>query len=130
MLDREDRRTWLEAKQICEEHESGKLASISSVAELEWLNSKVMLIGKNDETQKLWLGATDERNYGVYEWVDGQPFKSNVATWARGHPRSGHMEYEACVSLESSADGCLWRDVDCYKSMGYICKSDGKHQIT
>ena len=126
VLAREDSRTWSEAKTICQEQENGQLVSILSRAELEWLNSKVMMVGRNNRKQKLWLGATDEEHYGKYKWVDGKPFNNGVAPWALGHPLNGNMEHEMCVSMDASSYGAQWRDVDCYKAMGYICKSDGK----
>ena len=109
------------------EYENGHLASISSRAEMNWLNEKVGIVSKNKGVQKLWLGGTDQRVYGVYEWSDGTPFHDNVAPWVSGHPRgAGNWPYEMCVSMASEREGADWKDEDCYNSMGYVCKSDSK----
>lgn len=61
--------TWHEAKEYCES-KGGYLATITSSGEAKVINS---LIEKGSKDQ-YWIGATDEKEEGKWEWITGEKF--------------------------------------------------------
>ena len=72
-----------EAKLICEQL-GGHLATISSAEENQFISSGVH--------EDMWIGFTDEREEGVWEWVTGEDVE--YTNWGSGEPNnSGNEDY-------------------------------------
>ena len=71
--------TWHEAKAYCE-GSGGHLATITSQEEQDFIEQLLQEGTKNC----YWLGATDEKIEGQWEWVTGEPF--TYTNWRRGQP--------------------------------------------
>jgi tetratricopeptide (TPR) repeat protein len=67
---------WHEAKRLCEEM-GGRLAVVKDQETLDYLN-------KMKGPARLWLGATDEEEEGVWKWVDGTLVEFDA--WADKQP--------------------------------------------
>lgn len=81
-----------------------------------------------DYLGRFWIGATDKRLPGVYEYIDGSPFKYKEAPWAEGEPnRPKDVEYNYCIVMDTRDALPAWSDNDCFQSYGYVCKSKGNH---
>ena len=117
-------RSFYEAEEICSEFENGHLASITSQAENEWLHQKIQSVGHKREGQ-FWVGASDRRQYGSFEWIDGKPFVFFAAHYLGARSSSNKQDYEMCLSLKSSKKDVQWTNEDCYDARGYICKTEG-----
>jgi hypothetical protein len=70
-----------------------------------------------------WLGATDEKTRGLWQWIDGQPMKYKA--WDQGQPNQGHPKERYLVMDKSG----LWHDyiegAD-HGVVGFICEWRGK----
>ncbi|XP_048586558.1 C-type mannose receptor 2 [Nematostella vectensis] len=123
VFERDDRRTFYEAEEICNLFENGHLASITSQAENEWIHQKIQSVSQSYEPRRFWVGASDRRQYGSFEWIDGKPFIFYAAHYLGA--RRKKQDYEMCLSLRSSRKDVQWTDEDCYDARGYICKTEG-----
>jgi hypothetical protein len=74
-----EHKTWHEAVDYCEQ-DGGHLATIGSKSE----NMRVWAARPHGQRGGSWLGASDEADEGVWEWVTGEPF--TYADWAPGNP--------------------------------------------
>ena len=71
----------------------GHLVTITSAAEMAVVQSIV------PSGYMCWIGATDERSEGTWEWVTGETL-SSYTNWMNGEPNnSGGNEDYAAVSL-------------------------------
>ncbi len=117
----EESLTWHEAEFACEQ-KGGYLAVISSYKENDAIKSIMAKRYKN-----VWLGATDEKQEGVWQWVTGEEFARNG--WNKDEPNGTTSEnymgfYEA--------DGQFgWNDFafNAGSVVGYICEWDSKEDI-
>ena len=72
---------WHEAKADAEAR-GGHLATITS--EEEW--NTICQLFSTEELKGTWLGATDEKSEGTWQWVTGEPF--TYARWGAGEPNN------------------------------------------
>lgn len=122
----DDPRTFYEAEEICNDIENGHLVSITSQAENEWLHRKIQSIRHTEDAASFWVGASDRRQFGSFEWIDGKPFVFYSAHYLDARRPDKKQDYEMCLSLVSSKKDVQWIHEDCYNSKGYICKTEGK----
>lgn len=108
-----ERLTWHSAKAACEGM-GGHLACVGSQSEHRYL---VSLAGN----KSLWLGGTDEKREGRWEWVSGEPFSVFQKHWRTGEPNNdgGNEHYLELV-------GGVWNDffANSQSIQGYICEWD------
>lgn len=112
--------TWHEAKEYCE-RQGGHLATVSDWDENEFIKSLIA----NGEQNGYWLGATDEADEGIWEWVTDEDFM--FSDWYADNPNNtgGNEHY-----LEIRKDyGSLWNDdcdnkfyADVLAHQGFICE--------
>ncbi|XP_068731171.1 macrophage mannose receptor 1-like [Montipora capricornis] len=124
----DDKRTWNEAESLCQTSEGGHLTSLVTPSEISWVDGVIKQIVQDAGLKvKLWIGGSDRKIHDVWDFVDGQPLRYNVAPWAPGYPKrpDQHATYEYCVSLEFEGHRSIWYVEDCYEAYGYICKADG-----
>lgn len=104
----------------------GHLATITSQEENDFIFS--LLPSSN---VPYWLGATDSKNEGTWEWVNGEGiFWENgtslmYTNWAEGEPNNDTWKDEDSLAFAFfEADGRTWNDAptgyDGYDNGGYI----------
>lgn len=77
----DDSMSWHQAVAYCESL-GGHLATITSQAEKDFVYNNLASVSP----QWCWLGATDEVNEGVWQWVTGEPWV--YSAWQRGEPNN------------------------------------------
>jgi len=81
-------KSWKDAKQICESV-GGHLATVTSEEEERWIRSTL------PPMWMVWLGGTDEKEEGNWQWVTGEPWQ--YAPWDKVQPDNhGGMEHGLC----------------------------------
>ena len=102
---------------------------MEDAAEQEWVNNKLQDLRRDyPDLGRFWVGAVDSVVHpGIYAYTDGVPFRMLNANWGDGEPNRPHtVKYEHCIALDSNFNPARFFDFDCYKSFGYICKTQGK----
>ncbi len=109
--------TWEEAELVCEMF-GGHLATVTSAEEMATIRSLL----SNGAPYAYWLGASDEKAEGTWEWVTGEPFSYSL--WSSGQPDDcgGVEDY-----LETWGRGESWNDNNMYGSStedtrGFVCE--------
>lgn len=77
---------WHAAKARCKAM-GGHLATVSTDAENTFITSLAKKTIGDFTNTGVWLGATDERTEGQWEWIDGTPF--TYSAWFQGQPNNG-----------------------------------------
>lgn len=105
-------RSWAEAATRCEEL-GGVLASIASEAEhTAFLRATLGL-----QWTSWWLGLSDQRVEGTFEWADGEPLA--FTRWGSGEPNDSGGR-EDCAQLVPWNG--LWNDLDCGRRLPFVCQ--------
>ena len=110
--------TWHEAKAYCESL-GCHLVTITSEAEQLFIQS--IISSKNH----YWLGATDEKQEGVWEWVTGETW--SYANWSRGQPdNAGGVEHYLHITSDQWGRDYFskWNDVPSNwgEIVGLVCE--------
>ena len=117
--------TWAEADKLCAQ-EGGRLASIHSKAEDDFIKSKVIPRG----TGSAWIGANDIQRERVWKWSDRTPFI--YSNWKpRGEPNNLHGNQD-CATLTwyyRFKIHWYWEDIHCSFRNQFVCKKQGKFII-
>lgn len=112
--------TWKDAEAYCEKN-GGHLASITSKEELDFVNN----ILKDGSKDRYWLGASDEQQEGIWNWVTGEKFV--ISSWRTGEPNNNNGDHSENY-LMTYKNG-EWMDVpnDAVVSIyGFVCEYDNK----
>lgn len=80
---------WKTAKSRCEAI-GGHLVTISNEQENKFITALATKTLGDINNSGIWLGATDERKEGEWEWIDGTPF--NYSAWFDGQPNGKDKE--------------------------------------
>ena len=105
----EKKLSWQDAENFCQ-IEGGHLASVHSAGEnnfLSKLNSATM-----------WLGGTDAKTDGTWEWSDGSRFSFD--NWAPGEPNNINKD-QHCLTTNFKTTG-QWDDANGIHKMKFACK--------
>ena len=107
---RNNKTKWNAAEGFCQ-NEGGHLASVTTKKVQAYMLDQV-------NQNPVWIGATDRKREGSWEWTDYSPF--NFTGWASGEPNM--KEAENCAELyraEQHLKG--WNDLDCNTSLDFVC---------
>ena len=107
--------SWKEAKTICE-NLGGHLATITSSEEQAFIETF--------STGKPWIGATDEKAEGTWEWITGETW--DYTNWGSGEPNnSGDEDYLVLFPRK-------WNDLPNTfgEQFGFICEWDGNGNVS
>jgi len=104
--------SWHDAKSRCEKL-GGHLVTITSAEEQAFIAEKVTTIG--------WLGATDEKTEGNWEWVTGE--KWAYSAWAPGQPDGG-WDDEHWPELVGWGNRPGWNDLTAAGPRPFVCEWD------
>ena len=104
-------RTWAEARAKCQA-EGVDMLVVDSAGESSWIFQQAVRVRR----QPFWIGLSDQRNEGRFEWVDGT--RPGFTRWAPGEPNNAGDE--DCVHYWGDED--LWNDMPCEERLGVICE--------
>ncbi|XP_035993549.1 C-type lectin domain family 4 member M-like [Fundulus heteroclitus] len=102
-------KTWWDSRRYCQERG----------ADLVIVNSREEQNILRRFRQRLWIGLTDAREEGVWEWVDGTQL--NTSYWRPGEPNS-IKGLEDCGEIGSSGSENNWNDISCNFKNYWICE--------
>jgi len=93
-------------------HPAAHLASVTSQEEQD-------LIESNIKGGRAWIGGTDERSQGVWEWTDGSPW--GYENWRKPSEPNNLFGNEDCTIIWGRTG--KWFDVRCdgFFKAGYVC---------
>ncbi|KAJ1172986.1 hypothetical protein NDU88_004828 [Pleurodeles waltl] len=74
-------------------------------------------IAEATRTRFFWLGLTDQRSEGSWQWMDGTAL-SGTRYWAENEPNG--LQQENCGSTRG--DSGAWQDVSCLEKIQWICE--------
>lgn len=123
--------TWTQAKAKCEEM-GGHLVTITSHEEQNFVYELV----KKGTKSTYWIGLSDARVEGIYEWVTGESYTYDSWYWEPGEPNNGLPGPEDYIEMYQSSG--KWNDGendgDGYGATslfyhGFICEWEGKYAI-
>jgi len=80
---------WKTAKTRCEAM-GGHLVTINNERENKFITALATKTIGDINNSGIWLGATDERKDGKWEWIDGTPF--NFSAWNKGQGSRNTVE--------------------------------------
>ncbi|MBM6977345.1 lectin-like protein [Intestinimonas butyriciproducens] len=129
----DDPLTWEDAKISCEA-KGGYLATITTQEEQDFVNGLL----STSSAFFYWLGGTDERTEGSWEWVTGEPW--SYENWRSGQP-DNHSDLsdrqEDYLTIQPGID--RWNDLqndgdpsgDCVlENGGYICEWSSEELVS
>lgn len=115
--------TWYEAKEKCEAL-GGHLVTITSKEE----NAAISKLISDYNKSFYWIGATDEKVEGEWEWVNGEKFQYNNGSnyWADGQAQ--REDHAAILRVNRYGNSGQWNDFtgnctyDNVSLFGFICE--------
>ncbi|MDP2306270.1 MAG: MopE-related protein [Pseudomonadota bacterium] len=108
--------TWTAAQTTCATY-GYHLATVSGVAEDDWLVSVATTTYTGTALAYWWLGLNDRASEGGWVWEDGSPV--TYTRWNSGEPNNSGDE--DCTQL---IWGTHWNDWPCGLASTYICEAD------
>ncbi|WP_020471445.1 C-type lectin domain-containing protein [Zavarzinella formosa] len=109
--------SWKEAKAKCEKL-GGHLAVVNDANENAVLRQLVLAAGKRET----WIGATDEKNQGVWEWVNNAKF--SYKNWEKTQPNNkGGVEHYVILWAVERGEWCDQPNVALLPHRpGFVCQ--------
>merc|ERR1712179_771674 len=115
--------SWEAAEEKCQKL-GGHLASVISQ------DVHVYLRDNEKNSFFVWIGATDQKDEGIWKWTDCNPW--NFAKWGKNEPDNGKTRYssddENCAVLTSKKYSRQsynkyedWSDTSCKKPAHFVC---------
>jgi len=71
-----------------------------------------------------WIGATDVRSEGQFEWKSGAPW--TFTNWNSGEPNHGGYGEDCVVMTSEYGSPWRWNNVNCNSLVKPICQYSGK----
>ncbi|XP_022088435.1 uncharacterized protein LOC110978072 [Acanthaster planci] len=107
-------RSWADAQVACQKEPGAQLVVVEDRMELAYLSGVLGLYEMQDD---FFIGFSDSRVAGYYEWLDGTPI--TYTNWGDGQPddRQGH-----CVAISSGKEAGYWADRDCTQKHKFVCE--------
>ncbi len=102
------------------------LVRVDDAAENQWIRDTADAAGYHGS---IWIGASDRRVEGSWEWIDGtefwhgrvggMPVGGLYSNWATNQPNNANGN-EDCVAMFQSSG--LWFDETCSNDRAYLCE--------
>jgi len=102
---------WQEAKEKCEEALGGKVKGSLVVIDSKEINEWVAKKGT------VWVGASDLKQTGKWQWTNGKPMEVKSEFWAPGAP-DNQVHAEHCAVMQANG----MNDVYCRQYHSYVCQ--------
>lgn len=107
---------WHTAVRRCQE-EGGYLCTITSAEECEAIVSN---LPPGQDGLRCWLGATDEKQEGQWEWITGEKF--DFSWWSPGQPDNSWNEDYLELLFMTQYGGWGWNDIAVAGRFAFICE--------
>ena len=107
----DEKRNWTAAENFCQSKES-HLASVTSKEIDKFLLGEVRM-----KEVKVWIGATDQKEEGVWEWSDCSPF--HFKDWV-AEP-DGERKDNCAVLYNTNEHAKGWNDLECHVLLNFVC---------
>ncbi|XP_028647989.1 CD209 antigen-like protein B [Erpetoichthys calabaricus] len=139
---------WLYFKSKCYFFTTEKLKWHSSYEYCSTLEAKLVIIESEEEQNFLiekmkeggsyWIGLTDEKKEGQYQWVDSRPLDQRNVFWGlrendkKKEPDNWtrkNTKGEDCVKIQVHKTFNGWYDSDCEDYTNMICEADSYFTI-
>jgi tRNA A-37 threonylcarbamoyl transferase component Bud32 len=108
--------TWHQAKKRSEDM-GGHLVTITSKEESAFIKTL-------KAREIVWIGLTDDREEGNWQWITGEPF--GFSDWESTEPRGGRTENWACLSLVKAR---TWNDYPKNRVGQLLCEWEPYGQV-
>lgn len=105
-------KNWDESKKNCSGMQAHLLV-INTKAEQEFIT------GKLEKSKTYFVGLSDPKGTGNWQWVDQTPYNPSATFWHEGEPSNPD---EHCASLNTRLEGWGLNDIRCGESQRSICK--------
>lgn len=115
--------TWYQAKAYCETL-GGHLVTITSEAE----NNFVFDLIVDNSRNYYWIGATDEKIEGQWEWITGEAFQYSNTSDCWADNAAEREDHAAILRLNLSGNAGEWNDFtgscayDNTRQFGFVCE--------
>lgn len=110
---------WHAAKQHCEQF-GGHLAIIEDAAEQKAVATQLANMGLVEK--RFWIGASDEKQEGKWEWVNGGAVQ--FSNWAGSEPNNSASR-EHFLEMKITQNGQpVWNDLQGGHTLWFICEWD------
>jgi len=105
---------WLAAETTCEADEPGAthLAIVDAMTELAAIHEVT--------TATVWIGLSDRRSEGSWQWVSGIAQATNTPPWKLGEPSAGGKDNCAQLDMAGHFDA-----LNCDDARPFVCECDG-----
>uniref|UniRef100_A0A914X539 Uncharacterized protein n=1 Tax=Plectus sambesii TaxID=2011161 RepID=A0A914X539_9BILA len=114
-----NKKLWFDAESYCQSTTaSGHLTSITSAFEQAFIDGLIKDTPPASVCDKVWIGANDMQQNGVFTWADGTPFL--YTRWEPGQPNLS--QGAQCVASKAHSTG-LWSTNNCGDGLCFICAS-------
>uniref|UniRef100_A0A8C7MWX4 C-type lectin domain family 4 member K n=1 Tax=Oncorhynchus kisutch TaxID=8019 RepID=A0A8C7MWX4_ONCKI len=121
-----EKMTWEQSQYACI-HDGGHLVIIESQQEQEFIKQRVVALGIDPYDHSPWIGLTDEKQEGLWVWMDNTPLNENIKYWDFGEPNNHGPkgESENCVRIGQKCHHQIncWFDFPCAEPSKRICES-------
>jgi hypothetical protein len=116
-------KNWTEAQRTCEAHGSNLVTITSPTANADLGSGGCFSAAPWNSWQCSWIGATDLREEGSFEWANGAPFSYH--NWGEHEPDTG-TNNQNCAALchggsVAGYSGDFWIDLDCSDEYAFCC---------
>jgi hypothetical protein len=105
---------WLAAETACEADEPGAthLAIVDAMTELAAIHEVT--------TATVWVGLSDRRSEGSWQWVSGTAQPLGTPLWKMGEPSAGGKDNCGLLDMAGHSDA-----INCDDARPYLCECDG-----
>jgi len=105
---------WYSAKRVCQANQ-GTLVTVPTLEVQQILRER---FGSTSKKLRTWVGASDRRREGNWEWVTGERF--GFTNWYRNEPSS--KRNRDCLVFNYYKKG-RWAAMDCDENKPFICQN-------
>lgn len=124
-----EKKTWSESQYECI-RAGGHLVVISSREEQEFVRG---VVGNADFDRSYWIGMTDEREEGLWVWMDNTTLTDQAKFWDGNEPNNKDGDQtENCARIGQNCNGNIncWFDNQCTRQSRWICESQAGCKAT
>jgi len=105
---------WYSAMKVCKANQ-GSLVTIPTLDVQGILRDR---FGSTSKKNQVWIGASDRRREGLWEWVTGERF--GFTNWYRNQP--SYKKNMDCLAFNYYKKGA-WAALDCSLNKPFICQN-------
>lgn len=117
-------KSWTEAQRTCESHGSNLVTVLDASANAELGAGGCYSDAPWNDWSCTWVGATDMREEGAFEWASGATF--NFSNWGAYEPSTSVGDGQNCAAVCQGGtidgySGDFWVDLECDSEYAFCC---------